>query len=863
VDPFTGTGLSAESQLSLFERGAPGFGAPPPPEWPDPQCGDPAFGTPLEAFYPSYTADAATVGFALANDEEYLSPNPFTGAPGTGPAPNTPAIECARATGFNDDTMIQSDTEQLSIFVAGEHKFSDALTAKVELNIVRQRFNDRAIWGDEGGRRWIPDRPEFLGLPFSFPSARVDPTSVSHPGLAYAQFLDPTFGLNPGAPAIPGMAGCPPGAPCGPPFFRGTPPTPAVPAGYNPLYQRGETLPFRGETDANMETDLWRTAFTLEGEINADWRWKLDATAAYNTVRQNTRDTILENYALALNGLGGADCNPANLNDPRDPLNDPSRGVVVPGESQCYWYNPLMNNALPDAATNSAYMVGTAVSSTGLANDAVMLDWLTPLRLDIYDAEFYSYDFQVSGFFGSLPGGPVGLAAGAGVRSDTVTRDSDRLVNAGLTAAIGTFNDFSGRQKVNNVYAELALPIHDDVNIQVAARYEDYVDGFSETSPKIAVLWTPTDDLTLRASWGQSFKAPSTIHTQAETFVGGGGRERVTINGVEYGGRGGILGTLRIEPNAALQAQTSDNWSVGFDWNVSDNITVGATYIGIEFTDRVANPTFPSTVRSLSCLYTDANGLPITDSVLPDGSVDPEGFMQWNVYGDPSLGAPLETTGGNKGCMIPSAVGADPFVPIGAGLVGLAVSTPANLGYLNVEALDIRANMFWDTPIGQVSFVPNLSIYTKYEFPRSQLSNADFLCPPSGDPETTTDDVCDGVGRDIGFPETAIQSLPRWSGTFTGGLRFGSQNVRLTARFTDGINIAYGDLTDTQEARFQHDEGLWTLDLNYSWQMSAASGLNLSVRNLFAEEPQANIGRGFFNRNRRTYSVQYTHSFAN
>jgi len=407
----------------------------------------------------------------------------------------------------------------------------------------------------------------------------------------------------------------------------------------------------------------------------------------------------------------------------------------------------------------------------------------------------------------------------------------------------------------------MALPVHDDVSIQIAARYEDYVDGFSETTPKIAALWTPTDDLVLRASWGQSFKAPSVIHTQAETFVQGGGRERIQIGGVTYGGRGGIRTVLQILPNPELLAQTSDNWSAGFDYNITDNISVGVTYVGIEFTDRISNPTTPQVVSDIGCIYTDANNLPITDSVLPDGSVDPSGFLLWNVFEDPALGGTLETTGGNKGCMIASNPD-NGFAPLGAGGVAQAVSQPRNLGYLNVEAVDIRANMFWDTPIGMVSFSPNISIFTKYEFPRGNLANADGMCPPSGDPETTADDVCDGVAREIDFAETSIQSIPRWSGTFTGGLRFGDHNVRLTARYTDGVNLMLVDQTEAERAVFDHEEGIWTLDVNYSWQLSAASGINVSARNIFAEDPPANSS-SFFNRNRRTYSLQFTHSFAN
>ncbi len=791
VDPVSGSGLGEETNLSFTSAGR---GAQ---TWIDPDCGNPAFGVPVLAYYPSYES--------TVDELIYLSPNIHTGATGTGDAPGTAATQCSQPNGFNTNTAVQSDSEQLSLFVAAEHNFSDRLYVKVEANVSRQRFNDLEIWGDRGGAAWNPSAPNALGPSYAIP--------VNHPGRLRAASLDPTFAQGRGGPQT--------------------------------IWMRGETLPFLQELEASSESDIMRAAFTLGGEINDDWNWQVDTTAAYNTVRSYSRDMIKENLTYAINGLGGASCDSAS-SDPLDPANDPARGV-----GNCFWYNPFMSAGLTNAAS-----LQTGVSQTGLAVDPGMLDWLVPLRNDIFDAEFYSFDAQVTGFFGELPGGPIGLAVGAGVRSDTVSRDADRLVNAGLTASIGLFNDYSGRQKVENVYGELALPIHDDVNVQVAARYENYVGGFSETSPKVAVLWTPTDDLILRASFGKSFKAPTTIHTGAETLLQGGGRERVLVNGVQYGGMGGVRSSIRILPNPNLLPQTSDNFSVGFDYNATDNISVGASYIGIDFTDRISNPTGPQVVTDINCIYTDANGIPITTTGAPSGRI------QWNVFGDPSLGAPLENTGGNVGCMIAS----DPnngFAPVDFTGVGQMVGTPENLGYLNVEALDLRANMFWDTPIGMLSFTPNLSIFTKYEFPRGSIANADSMCPASGNPDIIADDVCDGVARDIGFAETAVQSIPRWSGTFQTALSFGNHNVRLTARYTDGINQLVGDLTAQDAANFNHQDGLWLLDANYFWQLNASSAINASVRNLFAEEPPITTGgnAAFFNRNRRTYSLQFTHSF--
>ena len=262
------------------------------------------------------------------------------------------------------------------------------------------------------------------------------------------------------------------------------------------------------------DNDILRAAFGVEGDINANWSWMVDTSASYSEVRNGARDQVLIRYPEAIAGLGGPNCNRSSTDS-------------VPGMGDCYFYNPFMSAALPDAASRQ-----TDLSQTGLANDPDMLNWLTPLRVDNFEGEFFTFDARVTGQFGELAGGPVGLAFGVAYREEEVGRDADPLVNAGEMATLGVFNDFRGKQQVDSTYFEVALPIHEDVNVQIAGRQESYEGGFSEFSPKIAALWTPTDRLTVRGSWGTSFKGPSVSHVAAETIFTGMGPGGVTVNGL-------------------------------------------------------------------------------------------------------------------------------------------------------------------------------------------------------------------------------------------------------------------------------------------------------------------------------------------
>ena len=358
------------------------------------------------------------------------------------------------------------------------------------------------------------------------------------------------------------------------------------------------------------DNDVLRGAFGVEGDINANWTWIVGTSASYSEIHAGARDTVIDRYPAAIAGLGGPNCNPDS---------------GTPGTDECYFYNPFMSAALPDAA--SQY---TNLSQTGLANNQEMVEWLTPLRVAVFEGELFTLDARIMGEFGELPGGPVGLAAGFAYREEEVGRDADAMVNAGEMATLGVFNDFRGKQQVDSTYFELALPVHEDINVQVAGRQDSYEGGFSEFSPKIAAIWNVNDRLTLRGSWGNSFKGPTVSHTAAETIFTGMGPARSNVDGTTYGARGAGVGFIYISrPNAALEPQTSDNLTFGADFVVNDNISVGGGFVQIEFNDLIVSTTANNVLSQ--CYVRDANGIPITQTggsmgslmypvVGPDGS---------------------------------------------------------------------------------------------------------------------------------------------------------------------------------------------------------------------------------------------------
>ena len=113
---------------------------------------------------------------------------------------------------------------------------------------------------------------------------------------------------------------------------------------------------------------------------------------------------------------------------------------------------------------------------------------------------------------------------------------------------------------------------------------------FSQTSPRVGLRWDLVDSFAIRASWGESFRAPSLFDytgTPAIFFV------NLTRFGVDDPIAGERVAVPRLfGGNARLNAETSTNTTFGFDWlpSFAEGMTVQMSYTKIDFEDRIATP---------------------------------------------------------------------------------------------------------------------------------------------------------------------------------------------------------------------------------------------------------------------------------
>ncbi|NHA13519.1 TonB-dependent receptor [Thioalkalivibrio sp. XN279] len=188
-----------------------------------------------------------------------------------------------------------------------------------------------------------------------------------------------------------------------------------------------------------------------------------------------------------------------------------------------------------------------------------------------------------------MAAGPVGFAFGAEYRDEDYRDIFDDLqANGNITGSAG--NSAFGNRDQNAVFAEALVPVTDDFEVTIAGRYDDYSDFGSEFSPKLAFRWQPMDEVTMRGSWGQGFRAPTLdLLSQQPAFSADSVRDPATCVAL------GQASTCQVQingftiANPNLGAETSDQYSFGVAFEPLEWLNGSLDYWSISIEDRVAN----------------------------------------------------------------------------------------------------------------------------------------------------------------------------------------------------------------------------------------------------------------------------------
>jgi iron complex outermembrane recepter protein len=202
----------------------------------------------------------------------------------------------------------------------------------------------------------------------------------------------------------------------------------------------------------------------------------------------------------------------------------------------------------------------------------------------------------------SMPGGEVKAAVGA----ESTKTDFSRVDTAGNHLRLPAVTDETSPK---SLFAEINLPLVSQTNkmrgiegltLSLSARYDDYEVFGTTTNPKVALTYDPVKWLSLRATWGKSFRAPTVVDKVASQ-----------ANGLACVSPG-VLGQcipffffappgVALPPNPVflyetgarpdLKPETSKNWSFGFDLKPIEHLTISPTFFHIDYKNLISLPT--------------------------------------------------------------------------------------------------------------------------------------------------------------------------------------------------------------------------------------------------------------------------------
>ncbi|MFT6901255.1 MAG: iron complex outermembrane receptor protein [Colwellia sp.] len=401
------------------------------------------------------------------------------------------------------------------------------------------------------------------------------------------------------------------------------------------FYQQDLTMRRRmvdiGNREKRVTSNYYRSIIGLQGEIK-DWSWEV----AYNYIKSESTE----------------------------------RGV-----------NGFPNSRRTQEAIDSGLWNPFEPSS----NSQESLDFIETTTTRIGKSTSKSFDGKISGSLMEMAHGDLGLAVGVEYREESISDNPDDQFLRG--EVFGTeATQANGSRDNTSIFAELAIPVLDNLEVQVAVRHEDYSDFGTTTDPKVAFIWQTTDSLSLRGSYGTAFRAPS-LH---QIGLGNTDESPNLVDSVRCAAVGNVNKacepqeyTAVLSGNADLGPEESKSYNLGLIYELADNMDFSVDYYDYDIENVITKDTQ---------------------------------FKFSKLGNDPSVVERL-----------PSSVAGDP------GEVVRIFDQYENIGNITTSGLDVEANYGLETDMGDFRFTYALNYVLSYEDARPNADGSMRIDTQEGD----------------------------------------------------------------------------------------------------------------------------------
>lgn len=227
----------------------------------------------------------------------------------------------------------------------------------------------------------------------------------------------------------------------------------------------------------------------------------------------------------------------------------------------------------------------------GTVNSKEVIDRITTSLVRRGESHMTSFDASISGEAFEFNNEMVMVAAGIEYREEDVSDIPDDQFQRGLIFGTESVSANAERDQWA-AYVEFSIPLMETLELQLAGRYDDYSDFGSTANPKVALRWTPSDDVTIRGSWAQGFRAPSLAQVglgpseESQFFTD---TYRCQATGLDCG----VLDyNIEFGGNPNLKAEESESWNVGAIWAPTPDIGLSVDVWGITQDNKIDEQDF-------------------------------------------------------------------------------------------------------------------------------------------------------------------------------------------------------------------------------------------------------------------------------
>ncbi|KLI63034.1 TonB-dependent receptor [Aurantiacibacter marinus] len=562
-----------------------------------------------------------------------------------------------------------------------------------------------------------------------------------------------------------------------------------------------------GPRQGSVDKDVYRMVLGLRGEIGA---WDYDAGLLYS--QANTNDLTRNRVSSTL---------------VQDAINRTDETA----------YNPFNGGCFPGEGVNGAN------NGDCTPNSQAVLDTITTDVFRKGETTLALADFRVSNAnVFAVPGGGVGVAAGVEFRRETFIDDRDPRLDGTITFTNAVNGDFfgsdvlgsspspdtSGNREVYSAFAEalvpvvspeMDIPLIHELEVQLAARFEEFSDSSSALVPRAAVAWRPFGDLLLRGAWSQGFRAPNLIQindegtTRSNSVLLAPECVAEIIKGEEDDVPDcGTVGTIDFREGARTldpEETESINLGVVFTPGFIPGLTITADYWQVEQDGIIG-------------IFGNGNALLLDLVQRLQGSFNP------NVLREAPDAGQLDLYAGT---------GINP-----AGDIIQILNPYRNLDRRTSEGVDIGLFYNFDTSFGtfDLQFNGARLISFKQEAGPDALPLFEDLNPLlAGIPELSLGDIA--ALQPTGFGELLeIDGRPKWRATGSVTWENGPVRVNVFGRYIDSFFDDSAQQDDTAEL-FPVDDW-FTMNASISYTIENDGPLNdtrirFGINNLFDEDP--------------------------